>query len=159
MHKNPPLISLSLATEEKYVQNFFINHVLVTKSSWIAPRRTFSMSSCNEVAKTEHSFLMRLVACQNNFCSFMCHTARAIFQKLVCSFSFLLLLPGNSANGLLYYLQSLLGSFLNMNSMLCSYLDCNLHAYSFSNWLHYFTLCCTEFYEPLIHPKANMLVL
>lgn len=65
----------------------------------------------------------------------------------------------NSANGLLYYLQSLLGSFLNMNSMLCSYLDCNLHAYSFSNWLHYFTLCCTEFYEPLIYPKANMLVL
>lgn len=159
MHKNPPLFSLSVAPEEKYVQTLLINHLLVTKSSWIACCCTFSMSSCNEVAKNEHHFLMRLVVCQNNFCSFRHHIARAVFQKLVCSFSFLLLLPGNSANGLLYYLQSLPGSFLNMNSTLCSYLDCNLHAYSFSNWLHYFTLCCTEFYEPLIHPKANILVL
>lgn len=132
--------------------SWLLNHLGLPPA---APFQCLPIMKCLKLS----CFLMRLVACQHNFCSFIHHTARAIFQKHVCSSSFLLLLPGNSANGLLYYLQSLQGSFLNMNFMLCSYLDGNLHAYSFSNWLHYFTLCCTEFYEPLIHPKANMLVL
>lgn len=159
LRSNPLLISLFLDTEDKYIHHFFMNHVLVTNTPWAAPCCTFWAPSHNEVAEIEHCFLMTLVACHWIISAALCPAARAVFQKLVCSFSSLLLLAGKSANGLLHYPLLLLGSLLSKNSMLCSYLDCNLYAYSSSNWLHYFTLCCTEFYEPLIHPKADMLVI